>query len=533
MPVSFPFENIYATLPNQCFEPVQPTPVSEPELIKFNESLADTLNIETTDVTESELAAIFSGNAVPDNAIPLAMAYSGHQFGNLNPQLGDGRAILLGDLYDKNSQLRDVQLKGAGRTPFSRGGDGRSPLGPALREYILCEAMYSLGVPTTRALALVRSGETVIRQQRESGAVFTRVAASHIRVGTFQYFALRGDHDALRALADHVINRHYPEVKNTSEESGKKYLNLFKKITENQAKLIAKWMNLGFIHGVMNTDNMTVSGETIDYGPCAFIDSFNRKKVFSSIDQQGRYAYINQPAIGQWNLTRLAEAMLPLFMMDTESAHSSSDEVEAAAQKQTAQKQTAQKQTAEKQAIEDATQVLNDYAHIHQRAWETGMAAKLGFSEVQEGDRQRFEALTDLLDETRVDFTLFFRRLNTCAASDGDLSQVLDLLNAPEARSSAPLLQQLKEWIQDWQGALAQRESLSSAQQRMNQSNPAIIPRNHQVQRAITAAESGDYEVFEKLLSAVTQPYEDNPEHQEFEQPPVPAEQVLRTFCGT
>ncbi|WP_369984183.1 YdiU family protein [Thalassolituus sp.] len=528
MPVSFPFENIYAKLPSQCFEPVQPTPVSEPELIKFNESLADTLNIETTDVTESELAAIFSGNAAPDNAIPLAMAYSGHQFGNLNPQLGDGRAILLGDLYDKNSQLRDVQLKGAGRTPFSRGGDGRSPLGPALREYILCEAMFALGVPTTRALALVRSGETVIRQQREPGAVFTRVAASHIRVGTFQYFALRRDHDALRALADHVINRHYREVKNTSEESEKKYLNLFKKITENQAKLIAKWMNLGFIHGVMNTDNMTVSGETIDYGPCAFIDSFNRKKVFSSIDQQGRYAYINQPAIGQWNLTRLAEAMLPLFMMDTESAHSSSDGVEA-----TAQNKTAQKQTAEKQAIEDATQVLNDYAHIHQRAWETGMAAKLGFSEVQEGDRQRFEALTDLLDETRVDYTLFFRRLSSCVASDGDLSQVLDLLNAPEARSSAPLLQQLKEWIQDWQGALAERESLSSAQQRMNQSNPAIIPRNHQVQRAISAAESGDYEVFEKLLSAVTRPYEDNPEHQEFKQPPEPAEQVLRTFCGT
>lgn len=518
MSVSFPFENHYAKLPSQCFKKTQPTAVSSPELIKFNRPLAETLNITITDATESELTDIFSGNSIPSNAIPLAMAYSGHQFGNLNPQLGDGRAILLGDLYDRNSQLKDIQLKGAGRTPFSRGGDGRSPLGPALREYIMCEAMHALGVPTTRALALVRSGDNVIRQQREPGAVFTRVAASHIRVGTFQYFALRRDYDALRALADHVIDRHYPELNENPPKIGNKYLNLFKKITEHQAQLIAKWMNLGFIHGVMNTDNMTVSGETIDYGPCAFIDAFSRKKVFSSIDQQGRYAYVNQPAIGQWNLTRLAEAMLPLFMLTDESPDGTSEETTA---------------TVEKQAIKDATQVLNDYAHIHQQAWEAGMAAKLGFSEIADGDRQRFETLMDILDETHVDFTLFFRRLSTCITPDNDFLRVLDLLDAPEARTSASLLQRLEKWILDWQSSLIKREPRDNALERMKKANPAIIPRNHQVQNAITAAESGDYGVFERLLRAVTQPYVDSTDLQAFEQPPKPTEQVLRTFCGT
>jgi len=508
MPVVFPFENIYAQLPEQCFERVIPTPVNSPELIHFNHSLATQLNIDVTDADNEELAQVFSGNLIPHNADPLAMAYSGHQFGNLNPQLGDGRAILLGDLYDSHSELRDVQLKGSGRTPFSRGGDGRSPLGPAMREYILCEAMYALGVPTTRALALVSSGEHVIRQQREPGAVFTRVASSHIRVGTFQYFSLRRDHDALKALADHVIDRHFSELKNKAEE-GNIYLLLFKSIVQKQAELIASWMNLGFIHGVMNTDNMTVSGETIDYGPCAFIDAFHRKKVFSSIDQQGRYAYINQPAIGQWNLTRLAEAMLPLFMQATESEES------------------------EKQAIEDATAILNDYVQMHQQAWESGMANKLGFRATADGDRARFDALMDLLDESHLDFTLFFRRLSDCARAGADTTQLFELFDLPDARSTDDLKHRLANWISQWQAALDEREDVTEAEGRMKQSNPSVIPRNHKVQEAISAAEEGNYQVFFDLLAAVTRPFDDTPDLAAFQIPPAPSEQVFRTFCGT
>ena len=508
MPVVFPFENIYAQLPEQCFERVMPTPVKTPTLIRFNAPLATELNIEFSDAGDEELAQVFSGNLVPHNADPLAMAYSGHQFGNLNPQLGDGRAILLGDLYDSNAKLKDIQLKGSGRTPFSRGGDGRSPLGPALREYILCEAMHALGIATTRALAVVSSGEHVIRQQREPGAVFTRVASSHIRVGTFQYFAIRRDHVALKALADHVIDRHFPELK-SSPESENIYLSLFKNIVKKQAELIASWMNLGFIHGVMNTDNMTVSGETIDYGPCAFIDAFNRKKVFSSIDQQGRYAYINQPAIGQWNLTRLAEAMLPLFMNDTDSGAD------------------------EKQAIDDATQILNDYVQMHQSAWESGMAKKLGFSSVETGDRECFESLLDLLDESRLDFTLFFRRLSDCTDPNNDTSALFTLFDSPDARSMDDIKQRLSDWISNWQARLSEREELKVAEERMKQNNPAIIPRNHQVQAVISAAEEGDYAPFDALLGALKSPYEQHAEYVAYEAPPLPAEQVFRTFCGT
>jgi uncharacterized protein YdiU (UPF0061 family) len=508
MPVVFPFENIYAQLPEQCFERVMPTPVKKPELIRFNHALATQLNIEVTDADDNELAQVFSGNLVPHNADTLAMAYSGHQFGNLNPQLGDGRAILLGDLYDSGDALKDIQLKGSGRTPFSRGGDGRSPLGPALREYILCEAMHALGVPTTRALAVVSSGEHVIRQQREPGAVFTRVASSHIRVGTFQYFAMRRDQAALKALADHVIDRHFSELKNRAE-SRNIYLLLFKSIVQKQAELIASWMNLGFIHGVMNTDNMTVSGETIDYGPCAFIDAFARKKVFSSIDQQGRYAYINQPAIGQWNLTRLAEAMLPLFMNDTDSEES------------------------EKQAIDDATQVLNDYVQMHQQAWEAGMAKKLGFRSVETGDRERFESLLDLLDESHLDFTLFFRRLSDCTPPGADTTHLFELFDSPDARSTDDLKNRLSDWIAQWQTALVERDDIAEAERLMKRTNPAIIPRNHQVQAAISAAEEGDYAPFEALLAALKSPYEQHAEYAAYEAPPLPAEQVFRTFCGT
>jgi uncharacterized protein YdiU (UPF0061 family) len=503
MSLFFPFENAYAKLPSQCFSKALPTPVKQPQLIRFNEALARTLNINFSNVTDDELATVFSGNETPENSEPLAMAYSGHQFGNLNPQLGDGRAILLGDLIDEHDQLMDVQLKGAGRTPYSRGGDGRSPMGPAIREYILCEAMYALGVPTTRALAVVASGEPVVRQQREPGAVFTRVGSSHIRVGTFQYFALRRDEEGLKAIADHVIKRHYPDIDSTAED---RYLQMFNAICKAQAELIAKWMLLGFIHGVMNTDNMTVSGETIDYGPCAFIDAFSMNKKFSSIDQQGRYAYNNQPAIGQWNLARLAEAILDLFPGD------------------------------EKDAVTAAKEILGDYSQWHHDAWQLGMNKKLGLSSVIDGDKAFSERLLAILDDGRLDFTLFFRRLSDLAVQgpNADRSALLALADDAEARKSESLLATLNQWLDDWQAQLSEREvDLVAVQTCMYSVNPAIIPRNHRVAEAIAAAEAGDYSVFERLLKAVEQPYVDRPEFADYQKGPQPTEKVLRTFCGT
>ncbi|MEK9712902.1 MAG: YdiU family protein [Thalassolituus sp.] len=503
MTTMFPFENKYAELGDDFSAQIHPSPVKKPELIKFNSILAKELNIDCDNVNDSDLADIFSGNSVPENAAPLAMAYSGHQFGHLNPQLGDGRAILLGDLIAKDGKLKDVQLKGAGRTPFSRNGDGRCPLGPALREYILCEAMQALGVPTTRALAVVATGEPVIRQQREPGAVFTRVASSHIRVGTFQFFALRQNIQALKTLADHAIERHYSNIEPKINSDENKYVEFFKAVVKNQAELIAKWMNLGFIHGVMNTDNMTISGETIDYGPCAFIDAFSRSKVFSSIDSQGRYAYQNQPAIGQWNLARLAEALLPLFPGE------------------------------EKDAVDTATAILKDYADWHQNAWEHGMAAKLGFSEIQDTDRELFTRVIDLLDETHLDFTLFFRRLSHCTTGDSDRSHVLALFQNADAMHTASLEERLNQWLSDWQQRLLNEDDIAACITRMQQTNPAVIPRNHRVAEAIAAAEDGDYAPFERLLAALERPFDELTEYQDYQLPPQSNEKVLRTFCGT
>ncbi|MEE2732600.1 MAG: YdiU family protein [Pseudomonadota bacterium] len=496
-----PFDNAYARLPESCFAKLAPTPVQTPGLIRFNTELATELRISFDDATDSDIAAIFSGNRLPAQADPLAMAYCGHQFGQLNPQLGDGRAILLGDLVDVHGQRRDIQLKGSGRTPFSRGGDGRSPLGPALREYILCEAMHALGVPTTRALAVVSSGEPVLRERAEPGAVFTRVAASHIRVGTFQYFALRQDSEALQALADHVLERHYPTIDRTADD---RYLQLFSAICQRQAQLIAQWLQLGFIHGVMNTDNMTVSGETIDYGPCAFMDAFSAGKVFSSIDQGGRYAYQNQSAIGQWNLARLAEAMLTLFPGD------------------------------EDEAVAAATTVLKEFADVHGQAWQQAMGQKLGFGGVEAGDLQRISALLELLEQGGLDYTLFFRRLCKVTQPEQDRSDLLALLTLPDCRNSAAMERNLHEWLDEWQQQLRQREPDPTAvQSRMLAANPAIIPRNHRVAEAIAAAEAGDYAVFENLLAALAQPYAELPQFAAYQEPPQPAQRVHRTFCGT
>ena len=495
------WRNRFATLGEAFFTLQQPTPLPSPVWVGTSPSVARLLGLEPQWLACPAGLGAFTGNLPIAGTQPLASVYSGHQFGHWAGQLGDGRALLLVDVIDQQGRQRDIQLKGSGRTPFSRGGDGRSPLGPALREYILCEAMYALGVPTTRALAVVSSGEQVVREQPEPGAVFTRVAASHIRVGTLQLFALRQNEQALRALADHVLERHYPHLDRTADD---RYVQLFAAICRRQAELIAQWLLLGFIHGVMNTDNMTLSGETIDYGPCAFMDAFKAGQVFSSIDQRGRYAYQNQPAIGQWNLARLAEAMLSLFPGDEDAA------------------------------IQQATAILKDYNNIHSQAWEQGMVRKLGFSSVVAGDVQRIAGLLELLEQGALDYTLFFRRLGQVTQPNADRSPVLSLLNLPDCRNNAALERALHEWLDEWQQQLAQRETESAdVITRMQSVNPAIIPRNHRVAEAIEAAENDDFSVFETLLSALEQPYAEQAAFEHYQLPPEPEQKVLRTFCGT
>ncbi|MDK1375614.1 MULTISPECIES: protein adenylyltransferase SelO family protein [unclassified Sinorhizobium] len=487
----FPFDNSYARLPANFFARVEPTPVAEPWLIKFNRKLAEELGLDAV-ALERDGAAIFSGNQVPSGAEPLAMAYAGHQFGTFVPQLGDGRAILLGEVIDRNGNRRDIQLKGSGQTPYSRRGDGRAALGPVLREYIISEAMHALGVPTTRALAATVTGQPVYREQILPGAVFTRVAASHIRVGTFQFFAARGDMESVRALADYVIERHYPE----SKDSEQPYFSLFKAVAARQAALIARWLHIGFIHGVMNTDNMAVSGETIDFGPCAFMDAYDPKKVFSSIDQFGRYAYANQPAIGQWNLARLAETLVPLFdpVADT--------------------------------AVNLANDALTEYGSIFQKHWLDGMRRKIGLSTEEDGDLDLVQSLLTLMHEGNADFTLVFRRLTASAEDKGADPALAELFEKPDAVS---------RWLRDWRGRLT-REALDAGARAvsMRTANPAFIPRNHRVEQAIEAAISdADFSLFEALLDVTSRPYDDQPEHAAYAAPPEPGEEVLQTFCGT
>lgn len=505
MSLSIPFSNTYATLPSRFYAAEQAEAVRQPQLIKFNDALAKQLGIDTSSATAAELAAVFSGNELPAKAAPLAMAYAGHQFGYFNPRLGDGRAILLGDLIDTQGQRRDIHLKGTGLTAFSRGGDGRSPLGPAIREYILCEAMHALGVPTTRALALVATGEKVLRERLEPGGIFTRVGASHIRVGTFQYFQQEGDTEALQILADHVIERHYAaETSQCAPRSAEQYQALYHAICQRQAELVARWMALGFIHGVMNTDNMTVSGETIDYGPCAFMDIFKADQVFSSIDKQGRYAYVNQPGIAQWNLARLGEALLPLLAPERDAA------------------------------LGIATEIVQAYPAHFQQAWQRLINAKIGLASVEPEDRAFTESLLVMLEKNQLDFTRFFRRLTAAVVNPGARDPLLALLDDAGSQRKPAAEQALHEWLDQWQALVAQREpDLAAAQHLMSSHNPVIIPRNHQVASAIKAAEKGDYSVFETLLAAVTDPFSERAEYAQFELPPEPAERVLKTFCGT
>ena len=484
------FDNAYRRLPARFFAEVAPAQVASPRLIAFNRELARELRLDV-DAVGAKAATLFSGNALPADAEPIALAYAGHQFGNFVPQLGDGRALLLGELIDTTGNRRDIQLKGSGPTPFSRRGDGRAALGPVLREYIVSEAMHALGIPTTRSLAAVATGETVRREEMLPGAVLTRVAASHIRIGTFQYFAARHDRDALKQLADHVIDRHYPHL----AQAPNRYLALVEAVAARQAALVARWMHVGFIHGVMNTDNMTVSGETIDYGPCAFLDAYDPAKVFSSIDHGGRYAFANQPAIAQWNLARFAETLLDLIDEDTT------------------------------EAIAAATPVIEAFAQNFERHWLNGMRAKIGLNNEEPGDAALIQQLLSAMHEGKADHTLTFRRLCDAAQDPRADEDVRALFTTATAFDT---------WSAAWRTRLTRDpKSPTDRAKSMRNTNPAIIPRNHRIEQAIAAAERGDFSPFERLTSALAHPFEDNPNTTDLTLPPKPEERVTQTFCGT
>ncbi|WP_137132089.1 protein adenylyltransferase SelO [Rhizobium sp. FY34] len=494
----FPFDNSYARLPESFHASVYPEPVEGPVLIAFNAQLAQHLGLDLDASDAGRLAAIFSGNVLPPGAEPLAMAYAGHQFGNFVPRLGDGRAILLGEVVDAGGKRCDIQLKGAGPTPFSRRGDGRAALGPVLREYILSEAMAALGIPATRALAAVASGERVQRERMLPGAVFTRVAASHVRIGTFQFFAARSDTDALKTLVDYVIDRHYPDLK--AEE--KPALALLQRVAERQAELVARWLGIGFIHGVMNTDNMTLSGETIDFGPCAFLDEYEPMKVFSSIDQQGRYAYRNQPGIAQWNIARLAECLLPLIDAD------------------------------EEQAVTAANAVLQSFGAHFQAAWLGVFRGKLGLATQEDGDDELVQALLSAMQDGRADFTLTFRRLTDLAQADAAGGDARLQAEAVFLEGFMPW-EKAEAWLATWRNRLSREPDAPASIALMRRANPAIIPRNHRVEELIAAALAGDLSPFHRMLAAVSDPYADHAEFDAYREAPKDEERVLRTFCGT
>ena len=482
--IGWNFDNSYARLPDSFFTNTDPTPVQSPELIIFNHSLAASLGLNAEELESENGAALFAGNQLPDGAMPLAQAYAGHQFGHFT-KLGDGRAILLGEQITTKGERVDIQLKGPGRTPYSRGGDGRASLGPMLREYIISEAMHALGIPTTRSLAVVTTGEPVFRERTLPGAVLTRVASSHLRVGTFQYAAKWGTIEELRALADYTLKRHYPDI-DTDEN---RYLVLLQEVIKRQAKLVAKWQLVGFIHGVMNTDNMTISGETIDYGPCAFMDIYDPATVFSSIDTQGRYAYGNQPYIAGWNLARFAETLLPLLHGNQE------------------------------QAVELAQDEISKYMEMYQRNWLSGMRAKLGIFNEEEQDITIVEDLLSMMEKYQADYTNTFRALSFERSEDTVITETSEY----------------KRWYEQWQARLGrQQESKASSLQLMRSSNPAVIPRNHRVEAALDAAvDQEDYSVMERLLDILSSPYAHTAEQEEYCKPPEHSNQPYRTYCGT
>jgi uncharacterized protein YdiU (UPF0061 family) len=488
-----PFNNTYVNLGKDFSVRVMPSPVTNPELVIFNHQLGEALGLSETCLTAAEGAAILAGSRFPEGTEPVAMAYAGHQFGHFVPQLGDGRALLLGQLAGPDGVPHDIHLKGSGRTVFSRGGDGRAALGPVLREYLVSEAMAKLGLPTTRALAAVTTGEQVARQELLPGGVITRTARSFVRVGTFEYFSSRNNLDAVTRLADYVIEQHYPGCR----EAANPYLALLEAVIERQAALIAQWMQVGFIHGVMNTDNMSIAGETIDYGPCAFMDHYAHDQVYSSIDHHGRYAYNNQPNIGLWNLTRLAETLLPLLADSPEAA------------------------------VETARAALQAYAGLYEQGWLDGMRAKVGLQTRHDADKALIDELFEIMAAGRADFTLTFHYLSTLAADSPDRDGSARTLFSDPA--------QFDHWAQHWRIRLRQEDSVDAARQaRMQAINPVYIPRNHRIEATIRAAEDhGDFSLFHELHAVLQNPWQRQPGKDAYMLPPEPDEVVQQTFCGT
>ena len=513
------FNNSYIGLPEVFYKKTKPTPVTNPQLIKFNHALADELGLNEIDVNESsasqaKAATFFSGNKILEGSEPLAMAYAGHQFGGFSPQLGDGRAILLGEVISPKGVRYDIQLKGSGPTHYSRNGDGRSALGPVIREYLVREAMQKLGVPTTRALAMVTTGEEVARTTLVPGGILTRVATGFVRVGTFEYFSAQGNLEAVKQLADYEIDRHFSQKpahkpeKEIEASTENIYVNFFSEVVDRQAKLIAKWMSFGFIHGVMNTDNMSIVGETIDYGPCAFMDEFDYNRVYSSIDSKGRYAYSNQPKIAQWNLVRLAETLLPLFITDNASDKHTDEDKE--------------------RAVEIAQNILNSFADLYTNYWLENMRKKLGLSQEDEQDSVLVGELLDIMDSNKADFTLVFSNL-TELLTDSDDAQI------EKTRALFSQADAFDTWLAKWQNRLA-TEPLSDEQHQaiMRLVNPVYIPRNHQIEAAIRAAEDhNDFSVFDDLHEVLQNPFKIQKGKDKYLLPPKPEEVVQQTFCGT
>jgi len=477
--VHIPFDNSFARLDAPFYSRVTPSPVAAPKLVALNIALAENLGLNIQELQSLAGVAVLSGSAAPEGSAPLAQAYAGHQFGGFSPQLGDGRAMLLGEVIDKDGLRQDIQLKGSGRTPYSRGGDGRAWLGPVLREYVLSEAMAALNIPTTRALAAVTTGQDVIRETPLPGAVLCRIASSHIRVGTFQYFAARQDLASLQVLTDYTIARHFPEADGP--------MGLFAAVVTAQAKLIARWMSVGFIHGVMNTDNTHVGGITIDYGPCAFMDSYHANRLYSSIDRRGRYAYSNQPEIIVWNLAQLATSLIPLMGEDTDAS------------------------------AKEATEVLHSFADQYHTAWLAAFRAKLGLTLAQNGDAELINDLLARMAAQNADFTNTFR-----AMADGTAR---DQFTDPKA---------FDDWNSRWQARLGhEATSLTQQQALIRSASPALIPRNHRVEEMIQAAVADDYAPFERLNAALANPFKDVAEYEDLKRPPTEAEEVTQTFCGT
>ena len=494
-PIRIPFDNTYARLPERFHARLNPTPVASPSLIQLNVLLAHQLGLDPEQLSTPEGVEILAGNRIAEASTPIAQAYAGHQFGHFVPQLGDGRANLLGEVVAPDGRRFDLQLKGSGPTPFSRGGDGRAALGPVLREYILSEAMAALNVPTTRALAAVATGQSVFRESVQPGAILTRVAASHLRIGTFQFFAARGDVEAVRTLADYALGRHYPDL----AHSRHRYRALLESVIARQAALVAQWMLLGFIHGVMNTDNTSISGETIDYGPCAFLESYELDKVFSSIDHQGRYAYSNQPFAMHWNLTRFAETLLPLLI---------------------------EEQGSEDSALTAAREALSAFMPEFESARAAGFRRKLGLTKAHVGDQTLLEDLLQRMADNRADFTLTFRTLCNAAANPAADAQVRTLFTGPQAYDT---------WAVQWRTRLS-LDPLTPMERAayMRLANPAYIPRNHLVQALIDAAvEHHDYKPFQELLQVLATPYEEQQGRERYTQPASPDQCILQTFCGT